>query len=105
MSRVYETPGVIRFTQGVIDGTVVEQHRTGDWKKTAGLRIRTETDMASNLKIRHVHRNPGRTIKKEKKADMAVWDAKSRYNGIMGGTGPAGTTPFPAVTEEYPRLI
>jgi hypothetical protein len=27
------------------------------------------------------------------------------YNGIIGGRGPIGTTPLPAVTEEYPRFI
>ena len=29
----------------------------------------------------------------------------SIYNGMIDGIGPAGTTPLPAVTEEYPRLI
>jgi len=27
------------------------------------------------------------------------------YNGMIYGKGPAGITPLPAVTDEYPRLI
>jgi hypothetical protein len=27
------------------------------------------------------------------------------YKDIIGGLGPAGTTPFPGTTEAYPRLI
>jgi hypothetical protein len=43
---------------------------------------------------------PERLIMKRKDGTEAT-----DYIGIIGGTGPAGTTPLPAVTEEYPRLI
>jgi hypothetical protein len=45
----------------------------------------------------------------QKNAGKVDYETKRRnrsdYIGIIGGTGPAGTTPLPAVTEEYPRLI
>jgi hypothetical protein len=48
-------------------------------------------------------------ISKEIEVKMSFFrKVKSRkviYSGMIGGFGPAGTTPLPAVTEEYPRLI